>query len=285
MLRNKYFLKIVGVMESLKGKHILLFAVVLLLLNVVQNTILIIMMSKIQGLFLLPSYESIAKNLLNDVLKNFNVQLLDNINTTDKKPDLGLLEKSKEVLLSFNKREYYVAGLLLGTLCSVLCFWAYSPEPIYGVVDALYACFINVSTPLSNLVSGVQTAFGTGIGFFYSTSEVAIRFSFFGVKAVFGITRDLGKRSLEVLTPLITLSRERSESVAPIAATRSNNIINNFLPEQMTEAQDALNIQRLPSPVNISPFNNNFLNTMIEIEPEDPEAIAEFLNVMTSLAE
>jgi len=283
MLRNRYFLKIVGVMESLKGKHILLFAVGLLLVNVVQNIMLIIMMSKIQALFLLPSYESIAKNLLNDVLKNFNVQLLDNINTTDKKPDLGLLEKSKEVLLSFNKKEYYVAGLLLGTLCSVLCLWTFYPEPIYNSIDALYACFINVSTPLSNLVSGVQTAFGTGIGFFYSSSEVAIRFSFFGVKAVFGITRDLGKRSLEVLTPLITLSRERSESVAPIAAPRSNDVTNNYLAEQMPGAQDAFDIQRLPSPVDISPFNNNFLNTMTEIETEDPEAMAEFLNIGTSL--
>ena len=88
---------------------------------------------------------------------------------------------------------------------------------------------------------------------------------------------------MEVLTPLITLSRERSESVAPIAAPRSNDVTNNYLAEQMTGAQDAFDIQRLPSPVDISPFNNNFLNTMTEIETEDPEAMAEFLNIGTSL--
>jgi hypothetical protein len=282
MITSKSLLKVIGVIESAKAKHILLFAVMLLLINIVQNAMLIIMMSKMQALPILPSYDSIVKNLINDVLKSFNVQMLDNVNVLDKKVDLNSWEKSKEILYSFFQKELLGAGLLLGTLCTVVCLWIFYPEPLYSVLEASYTCFRYISDPLSNLASGVQTAFGIGFGYFYNTTEFVTKFSFFGIKAMFAITRDLGKRSFEVISPLVAFSgNRRDESLAPISIPRTNDFHRDLIPQQILGTQDGFNMQRLPSPVDISPFNNNVVDDIASIAPEDPESILEFFSNMS----
>lgn len=272
---QKRLTKLFGVMESsLKSKHILLLGVVLLLVSVVQNFVLILMMSKIQALFFLPSYEVIAKSLVNDIVKSFNVQVLDIVNVVEKKPELSSWEKSKELLYSFYKKEYFGATLLLGTVVSLFIFY---PQPIYVVLEDLRTFFRIVSDPLLDLASGVHTAFGAGFGYIYSSSEVCrsyiIKVSFFGVKAFFGITKDLGRRSFEAISPLMTLSRNRSDgSSAPICIPRTDDLPINYLPSQILGTQDGFDIQRVPSSVEFSSLNNNVLNSIVDIA-EDPDIV------------